>query len=231
VESEAECTTEIDAAQAIVTLELAPAAAAWEPLLLYETLVDGLPWAASRDAGVTIAPGESWEGRGADRLYAACPPGGGGYPGIAYGLEPGTHSVQMRAQILGTDRWIESDTIEIDLRCSCRSDVECGGAVCRDGGCESCRTDSECGTTAGWQLFCVAGRCERGCEPTSRACSDPVCYEGEPCPFPDPVPDPGAGSGTAGGGCAVGSPASLGGALLPLSMASLALLVLSRRRK
>lgn len=123
------CSVEIDAVTLEVGIRLAPSAAPWADILQFRTLVDGAPWSASPSLVVELPVGASWQGRGRDRLYAACdsPP-----PGARAGLPEGRHTVVMQAQLPGSEQVWATDPIVVDLDCSvARPD----GLAPTDGGC------------------------------------------------------------------------------------------------
>ena len=106
------CSEQIEVLFAKLTLDLDPALAQVEPLLLYATLVDGEPWSHEPRDYFPIRVGESWLGRGTDGLFTSCPNGGDG-------LGPGTHEVQMIAEIAGLPGVVfESEVAVIDFDCT-----------------------------------------------------------------------------------------------------------------
>lgn len=108
------CATGVSAAAAEVTLRLAPAAQPWATLFLYETLVDGAPWAHQRSLCGTTPHGASVYGRGRDVVYAVC---ASDDPHIDRVLSPGRHSVRFRATLPGAPAPVESEPFDVDLRC------------------------------------------------------------------------------------------------------------------
>jgi hypothetical protein len=105
------CSVVVDAVWVDVVLDPTPEAEAWWDALLFETLVDGMPF--SPDV-IEPAPGESWVGRGWDRLFALCGPEMRGAPP---GLPEGTHRVRLRATAADGNALIETPEIEIVLDC------------------------------------------------------------------------------------------------------------------
>jgi hypothetical protein len=110
--SSGSCDTEIEADR--VGIELVPAAdlVPWLSVLYFETEVDGLRWIGWPSAGGVVPPGESWEGRARDLLYTVC---ASEDLGASPGLDPGTHTVTLRARLLGsTTELAASTTLELD---------------------------------------------------------------------------------------------------------------------
>lgn len=108
------CSEPVESAYVDVTLELAPAAVPWRDVLVFETWVDGQPWSPSDFLPLPPPPGESWLGRGVDRVYATCAPGDVVDPG----LSEGKHKVVIRARIPGGDVVLASPPIDVQLTCS-----------------------------------------------------------------------------------------------------------------
>jgi hypothetical protein len=216
------CSRALPAASKVILLDLAEGAAPWEELLFYETLVDGEPWRPRRDVRQVIPPGYSWEGRGVDRIHIACLPDEDRVEGVDYGLPPGTHRVQMRATLPGTDVVITSNEIEVDLQCPCREDWECGGLICRSGECIRCRTHTDCGRRADRNLFCVDQVCVPNPPPPP---SGPPAPPPAPPMAPPPVPD------TVAEGCSVARPSDGGGAGVAVLFAVVAAALGARRSR
>lgn len=118
--SQGSCYQEVDAVSVRFSVQGSEAVQPYWDLLVWETLVDGVPY---RPRG-TISPsnmfgspglstelGGSWFGRGEDVVYAAC--GDRRYEGVAQG----SHEVVLRATVPGTDIELETAPVTIDLRC------------------------------------------------------------------------------------------------------------------
>jgi hypothetical protein len=105
------CSETIEAAQAIIDVELSSEAAPYASLLVYTTEVDGKPWTASASAGSEVHRAGSWKGIGRDLVYASC------LPGQPSTLAPGPHSVVMKASLPGTPLELETPATEVDLAC------------------------------------------------------------------------------------------------------------------
>lgn len=205
-----------------LTLELSEDAAPWRDLLVFETLVDGLPYAplgSSNPGGYgasgTAEPGGSWLGRGRDRIYALCD----ALPDTARseGVEEGHHVVQMRATLPGTSIELVSDPLPLDLYCAPHPPYPCDGY-------------------GGGPGYGCPGDCAFGWDPATGECAtQPACpaeydpnYESE-CPYELYY---GIGDDEPGGvatGCSVGGrqPSSAAGIL---SLLGLLALVWRRRR-
>lgn len=121
--STGECAAMTPASTATVSIEHSADAAPWRSLLVYETLVDGVAWqprTSQRSDGSTgtspLAPGGSSFGRGQDHVYAICPPASAELR--ALGASEGRHRVKIRATLPGTLVALESNEVEIELRCA-----------------------------------------------------------------------------------------------------------------
>ncbi len=139
------CAYPVEAMISDVTVDLSAAAQPWAGLLFYEARVDGSPWIGFPAYGppgyARPKPGSTHRGRGTVRLSVACAPGhdglpepDGGYPFDRAGLMEGDHAVLFRARIVGTDTWIESDTVTVTLRCPPRPDAGTGSDASTDVG-------------------------------------------------------------------------------------------------
>ena len=107
----AECSQGERAGWADVEVELVEAARPWADLLMFETWVDDRRWSPRDDSCAHYPPGQSWRGRGRDRVYTLC--GGSMY----FGRDPGEHSVVMRASLALTDVSLSTDPEAIHLSC------------------------------------------------------------------------------------------------------------------
>jgi hypothetical protein len=124
------CTTEVDAHQIGIELQLSAEAAAWRDVLHFETLVDGRAWRASRTPD-SPPPGESWRGRGVDLVYRVCAPGD---DVAAEGLTEGAHEVVMRATLPGTATVVQSSALTVHIQCGAGSPGSDAGGGCDAGG-------------------------------------------------------------------------------------------------
>jgi MYXO-CTERM domain-containing protein len=116
VTAKGSCSEHINAASVDVQLALAADAQPWAAALHYETLVDGKPYRASANANQIITLGESWVGRGKDRVIARCD--GAANDGTFSGVEPGVHEIVLRATLPGTQLVLTSSSVIVDLQCS-----------------------------------------------------------------------------------------------------------------
>jgi uncharacterized protein (TIGR03382 family) len=119
------CSEQITSARADVSLTLSASASPWKDALVYTTWVDGEQWSASADLQASPAYGESWVGRGRDRVYAACTAPQEASPGVP----EGQHSVELRAALPGTDLDLRSTSVMVTLKCAGSPD----GSTPRDG--------------------------------------------------------------------------------------------------
>ncbi|TXD35160.1 hypothetical protein FRC98_16955 [Lujinxingia vulgaris] len=107
------CSWEIAADQALVALLPSEEVLPWWELLIFTTYVDGERWEYSRSlAGFGGPVGEGLSGRGRALIYAGCEEDNQGG-----GLSEGTHTVQMKAHLPGSEVEIWSDSLEVDLSC------------------------------------------------------------------------------------------------------------------
>ena len=154
------CVDEVDAAYVDAIVSLDPSARPWERLLVWETIVDGAPYAPSGsyspESGYGLPEGYvsdaagSWLGRGIDRVYATC----AGLPANVFdeGVEPGIHEVSFRAHLPGTDIALETGVAAIDLVCFVGHDprdVCPGGVIAADTG-ECTYPEGECPSGSTW---------------------------------------------------------------------------------
>ncbi|UQA62233.1 hypothetical protein [Polyangium aurulentum] len=109
------CIATITAASARIELGLAADAAPWRNVLMYQTIVDGVPWQGSSGPS-DFSLGGSWQGRGKDLVYTACE--NSGEPFGVVGLSPGTHSVKMLATLPGSDVALETEELSFELTCA-----------------------------------------------------------------------------------------------------------------
>ncbi len=88
----------------------------WASLFVYETLVDGQPW-AYRLTPCDIPPyGQSRRGRGRDVVFAVCA-NSSGTPLLEPSITPGRHTLRFRATLPGGGPPLESDPVEVNFNC------------------------------------------------------------------------------------------------------------------
>jgi hypothetical protein len=145
------CSTEVDAHQIGIELQLAPEAIAWRDVLHFETLVDGTVWRAARSAVSSEPPGASWRGRGVDLLYRVCETD---QVDVQEGLAAGPHAVVMRATLPGSGTVVQSSSLAVHIECKGDGSTDADGS---GGGCDAGRSGS-----SGWLLL---GSLLLGCVP------------------------------------------------------------------
>ncbi|TXC67855.1 hypothetical protein FRC91_19420 [Bradymonadales bacterium TMQ1] len=107
------CSWEIAADQALVALLPSDEVLPWWELLIFTTYVDGERWEYFRSIAGTGGPvGEGLSGRGRALIYAGCEEDNQGG-----GLSEGTHTVQMKAHLPGSEVEIWSESLEVDFSC------------------------------------------------------------------------------------------------------------------
>lgn len=113
----AACKSDVDSVHAKISIER-PANAAWYDALHFETLVDGEPWRYEPAEAYNPAPGAGVDGRGAERLVVACASTDGRT------IQPGKHTVAMRATLPGTTYSEISNELTVNLSCADDSWIE-----------------------------------------------------------------------------------------------------------
>ena len=90
----------------------------WADVLLFTTTVDseGI-WRPQRSLCARVAPGESWTGRGSERVYASCGPPRNTYCDPYFVLPEGPHKVTMTAWWPGLDATM-SASAPVELSCA-----------------------------------------------------------------------------------------------------------------
>ena len=139
--SSGSCTDSLEAAYVDLELDLDPGSEPWQEVLVFETLVDGVPWRPSAFLPLPPQPGESWRGRGADRVFTVCTddtPDGF----TESGLSPGVHTVSMRALLPGSEASISSASVSVVVSCEDGAEASTG----TDTGSSDSGTDTEIGT-------------------------------------------------------------------------------------
>jgi len=128
------CSVDVPVCGVTVELNLSPSIVAWADSLLFTTYVDGAPWAVQGSANAHNPTGGSFVGRGTDLVFMANDDTEGA--GLTVG---GVHTIQMRANLVGTDTDIGLATapIEINLDCADQPMPDGGepGSANPNGGC------------------------------------------------------------------------------------------------
>ena len=109
------CSSQIDADQATIDLDLAPEVAPWRDVLHFETRVDDKPWHPQTSIIRRDAPGTSWRGRGVDLVYRTCRTDD---PLVSSALDAGAHVVAMRATLPGSTAVVSSTSVVVELACA-----------------------------------------------------------------------------------------------------------------
>jgi hypothetical protein len=135
------CSAEVTAAHRTLAVTLPAELAPVASTLLYTTLVDGIEWRPSASFCTSIAPGDSWQGRGKERLFAVCDSPMPVDTGLAPNVE---HTVSVRVQAPGSRVVLSSAPVAVTLPCPPKPDdvasaeVEPAALPASDGGCGSC---------------------------------------------------------------------------------------------
>lgn len=109
------CSSDVSADRATITLAPSADAAPWLDVIEFETRVDGHEWGSSDNLDEVDPPGQSWQGRGRDLLYEVCETMD---DGVSAGLAAGTHQVELRATLPGSQAEIASAPIDVTLACA-----------------------------------------------------------------------------------------------------------------
>jgi MYXO-CTERM domain-containing protein len=130
-----QCAYPASAVVSYVRVALSAEATPWASMLVYEALVDGMPFIGLADRGyplVQVAPGSTHQGRGVARLAAICGVASdGGSPEQVTpgdGVSEGEHSVVFRARIAGTTTVLETAPVRVTLRCTPGAPTDAGVA-------------------------------------------------------------------------------------------------------
>jgi uncharacterized protein (TIGR03382 family) len=140
------CSSEVDAHQLGIELQLASEAMAWRDALHFETLVDERVWRPSGSAPAVVPPGASWRGRGVDLLYRVCTTED---DFVSEGLAAGPHEAAMRATLPGSGTVLWSSSLPVSIECAGDDlpDADEAGGGCDAGG---------SGSTGWWLLGSLA---------------------------------------------------------------------------
>ncbi len=108
------CAAPVESAYVDVSVALDAATSPWKDALVFETRVDGAPWKPSGFLPVSPPEGESWIGRGVDRVFATCE---SNEDVVVDGLAEGTHVVEIRARLPASKIVLASTKVEVLLTC------------------------------------------------------------------------------------------------------------------
>lgn len=120
------CSAEVAVCGVAVELQLHPSIAAWADSLIFTTYVDGVRWGAQGDANAANPTGGSFVGRGKDLVFIR------NDDTQSMGLaESGPHTIQIRANLVGTDTdlALETPIVHVNLDCSDAPEVAIDAAV------------------------------------------------------------------------------------------------------
>ncbi len=135
------CSSDADVVSTTVSVAFDTSAEPWRHVLHYTTYVDDRVWASSTSILASTAPGASWIGRGADRLYSVCSTDDSS---VGAGLSPGPHVVRIEATLPGTSVALVSSTVTVELDCDPPIDDDGDGGDTTDDGDDTAGDD---GTT------------------------------------------------------------------------------------
>lgn len=125
------CSVDLDSVSA--TVEVSPEALAgpWGAMLNYQVRVDGADWYYVYSLSM---PPSGTLGQSRTTVFHACEDPASVFAETG-GLDAGTHVVEIRGQVPGTDTWIASEPVTVDLQCAPREAVADGLAGEASGSC------------------------------------------------------------------------------------------------
>lgn len=115
------CSVDVPVCGTAITLQLDPSILPWADSLLFTTYVDDEAWTVQGDYQDFNPTGGSFVGRGRDLVFVATE---GTHP---YGLNTGgIHTIQIRANLVGTDTDValETEPITVNLDCADVSETD-----------------------------------------------------------------------------------------------------------
>lgn len=112
----ASCQSTHDLVRVPVDIARDPSAEPWKDALFYSTFVDGQAWRPYEHLLEPPPPGGNWRGRGDDWLYSICASATEQRPNS--NLEEGTHQVEIRATLPGTNLSLVTSAISVTLQCA-----------------------------------------------------------------------------------------------------------------
>jgi len=114
--SSGSCTVQVPVCGVAIKVELDPSIVPWSDSLLFTTYVDGERWAVSGSLNTADPTGGSFVGRGKDLVFIANDETEGA--GLIVG---GVHTIEMRANLVGTDTDVGLATEPFDVVLDCRA--------------------------------------------------------------------------------------------------------------
>jgi hypothetical protein len=134
--ADASCSENVAACVVRTSVVFNDQAISWKDALLYETIVDGEPFSAWRDLALPDELGGLYNGRDADVVYALI----GETPEnvrTVRDLDPGEHTLAIRARLPGSDLVLATPEVSINLDCGhaarvplARNEVASGSESC-----------------------------------------------------------------------------------------------------
>jgi MYXO-CTERM domain-containing protein len=149
------CTTSAQAAQVELFLNVSEDARPWQDALVYTTYVDGQPWSPSKALNENRTPGEGWQGRGRDVVYALCD----AEQGTITGTTEGVHEAWIEARVVGSSGVaLRSNSVHFTLACSPPVEQEWAPHDWEgEGGHSHCSVGTPGGSGIGTTLWWLAG--------------------------------------------------------------------------
>jgi hypothetical protein len=167
ISADTSCSERVSACIVNASVVFSAAALPWKDALLFETIVDGEPFSTSRNLALPDELGGLYHGRTADVVYAL----GGKIPGNVIAereLDPGEHTLAIRARLPGSDVILATPPVTINLDCGrraqvplARSEVSAGSNSCTvtpDLGSSHRRSHFACNALAGIAALLLARR-------------------------------------------------------------------------
>lgn len=159
------CRTEVAACGVAVELQLHPSVAPWADSLIFTTYVDGEPWWIQGHANAANPIGGSFVGRGNDLVFLETVDTEGA------GLTAsGPHTIQIRANLVGTDTDLALETALIHVNIDC-DDTQ---GVARDAGVDASVVEADAGVDAS-VVEVDSGVYDASVEPTAKPKSNGGC--------------------------------------------------------
>ncbi len=111
------CSSSVGAVAVHYEVRLSAEAEPWRDLLVYWSVVDGVAHRneQSLDDAWDLNPSPASEGK--DYVWVTCDERVPSGTNLIGSVEPGVHSIQLRAWLPGSDVIVTSDTVDVELRC------------------------------------------------------------------------------------------------------------------